>query len=829
MLRASPRSRGGTARPFVARSESFGLRVVTACLTLCVVVLAILTGGSAQAQVGALSTPSTKQRSSFADAPKMQAPNQKLDQTKPLYLQGDELIYDTRGNSVTARGNVEIYFNDYVLTADQVTYDQSANTLTAVGNVTVREPNGNVVRAERYTLSDDFRDGFVQSLSIVGSDETRIAAERANRRDGNVTEFERAKFTPCRSDPGNPPLWCVAGTRIIHDQRAQTLTYQDAFLEVLGVPVLYMPYFQHPDPSVKRRSGFLMPNYGTSTDLGFTVEIPYYFALAPNYDFTFHPMYTSKQGVLWQGDWRHRTNIFGFPGQYSVNLAAIDDGGQVGRGGQRGNNNDWSGSVQTKGEFSLSSWWRAGWDITVESDETFRRFYKLDSILQTDRINQVYMIGMSERNYFAVTGYQFGGLLLNDSNLAKSNVHPMVDWNYVVGQPIPVIGGELSWAANAMSMSREDGGVNGRDRSVMNRVNVDVNWRRKLTDQVGITYTPFANLRGDAYTYKDFIDPQTNQALDETTVARGVASTGILTSYPWVAHSQSASHVIEPLGQVIVRTAHVDQKHLPNEDARSLVFDDTNLFEIDKFSGWDRIETGTRANVGVQYTFQANSGGYARLLAGQSFHLAGENAFQNPGQTFARDQAGGILRNADGTPVAETSFNPSSGLETNRSDYVLAAYLAPSQIFRFIGQARIDEQSLGLRRADLFSTASYGPFSAQAIYSFTATDPTLGNNKAQQEVIGALDVRLTDRWSVRGMSRYDIDAGQRLQDQLQLRYGDECFVLTASYTETHIEDAQRDIHPDKTFMLRFELKYLGEYSYKISGVDNLINGSNPPQ
>lgn len=768
---------------------------------------------------------SSKEPSAFANAPKMKLPGKKIDQAKPLYLQGDELVYDTRGNSVTARGNVEIYFNEFVLTADQVTYDQTANTLVAVGNVVLREPSGNVVRAERYTLTDDFRDGFVQSLSIATSDDSRITADRANRREGNVTEFERGKFTPCRSDPGNPPLWCVAGTRIIHDQRAATITYQDAMFEVFGVPLFYVPYFQHADPSVKRKSGFLLPSYGTSDDLGFTIEVPYFFALAPNYDFTFNPMYTSKQGVLWQGEWRHRTSVFGARGQYDVKIAAIEDGGQVGRGAVTGSNSEWSGSIETRGRFSLSSWWSMGWDATFESDDTFRRFYKLDGILQTDRVNKVYLQGLSERNYLAVTGYHFGGLMLNDTSQSESRAHPVVDWNYVMNQPVPGIGGELGWNVSAMSFSRDEGGANGRDTSAINRINADVNWRRRLTDQIGITYTPFANLRGDVYTYKDVIDPQTNQAVADDTVVRGVASTGVLAAYPWVAHTQAASHVIEPVGQVIGRTARVDQRHLPNEDARSLVFDDTNLFEVDKFSGWDRIETGTRANVGLQYTFQANNGGYARLLAGQSFQIAGSNAFTDPGKVNARDASGGLVyeRDANGNPdsskpIYEYSFNPSSGLETGRSDYVLAAYLAPSQIFRFIGQARFDEQHMGLRRADLFALAAYGPFATQAIYSYTAADPARGVVTDQQEMIGALDVRLTDRWGIRALTRYDIDIGDRLQDQIQLRYTDECFVLTASYTETRIEDQARDIHPDRTLMLRFELKYLGDFGYK-TGVD----------
>ncbi len=746
-------------------------------------------------------------------------PAQKIDRSKPLYLQGDELIYDTKGNKIRARGNVEIFYNNYILKADEVQYDQSASTLTAVGNVELREPNGNIIRAERYTLTDDFRDGFIQSLSAVTRDDTRIVGERAIRRDGNITEFEKGKFTPCKNDPGKPPLWCISAARVVHDQANATITYQDAWFEIYGQPVLYLPYFQHADPSVKRKSGFLIPEISSSTNLGLSVEIPYYFALAPNYDFTFHPMYTAKQGVLWQGDWRHKVSFGDITGVYNIKIAAIDQHDQLVSTVNGNLPDNWRGSVQTRGEFSLSSWWKFGWDVTVESDDSFRRFYKLDNILQTDRVNSVYLRGQSERNYFAMTAYQFGGLLLDDTRQSESYVHPVIDWSYIVGQP--VLGGELGFNVNAVSQSRGNGGglvatnlLSGRTTQI-ERASGDIHWRRRLTDQIGITYTPFASARGDVFSIKDAIDPVTGTVIDSDTGARGVASAGVLAAYPWIANGNNASHVIEPIGQVIGRTAKVTQRHLPDEDAKSLVFDDTNLFDLDKTSGWDRIETGTRANVGMQYTFQAHSGGTARLLAGQSFHLSGDNIFNNPGTK------------ADPTGIIQPIYNPSSGLETSRSDYVLGAYLAPTTMFRMIGQARFDERDLALRRTDILGEFNYGPLTTQASYTYSAADPTAVIAKDQQEIFGLVGLRLTDRWSLLGSMRFDIDSNQRLQDAVQLKYADDCFVLTGTYTETFITDPLRDIVPDRTVMLRVEFKYLGDFRYKTNSLNSLFATNQP--
>jgi LPS-assembly protein len=765
--------------------------------------------------------------SSFAKQPGgMFGPVKKnLDTSQPLYLQGDQLIYDTSGTKVTARGNVEIYYNDNILTADEVIYDQGAGTLTARGNVTLKEPQGNIIHADTYTLTDDFRDGFVQSLSVIAKDESRIAAERATRRDGNVTEFKNGKFTACKSDGGTPPLWCISAAKIIHDKDAAVVTYQDAYFEIYGQPVFYLPYFQHPDPSVKRQSGFLMPGYGNSNSLGFMTEIPYFFNLAPNYDFTFTPRYLSQQGVVYQGEWRHRLA----DGTYIVKMAALDQDAANLPGGKTGANtklDGWRGSLETKGQFSLGSWWKFGWDVTLESDDSFRRFYKYDNILLTDRVNQIFLTGQSDRNYFAARLYHFGGLLLDDTKQAESYTHPIIDYNYVFADP--VLGGELKWDTNIVSFTRIDGtvpnSISGKQENQdINRIVTELKWRRRFTDAIGITYTPFANLRGDIYQFNNFNDPTTIHAaidpatglptgqfegslVSNDTTVRGIAAGGAIVSYPWVANTVDASHIIEPIGQIIARQDVLSQRRLPNEDARSIVFDDNNLFEVSKFSGYDRTEVGTRVNTGVQYTFQANTGGYARVLAGESFHISGDNVYKDPGL------------DSDGKPL----YSPSNGLQTQRSDYVLGAYIAPVDSFRLIAQSRFDSETFKLRREDVAAQFIYGPVSLAANYAYMAADPILGIDFNQQDIYGSSSLRLTDFWSLTGGFRFDLEAQELRSNYVQARYADECFVLTASYFQNLYESAT--IPSDETYMLRLEFKHIGEYNYKTNSVDFAFGG-----
>ncbi len=102
---------------------------------------------------------------------------------------------------------------------------------------------------------------------------------------------------------------------------------------------------------------------------------------------------------------------------------------------------------------------------------------------------------------------------------------------------------------------------------------------------------------------------------------------------------------------------------------------------------------------------------------------------------------------------------------------------------------------------------------AQATYTYTAIVPELGIDESQQDLIAAAGLKLTERWSLNAALRYDIDAQQVLTDSIQLAYLDECFMLSATFQETYIEDASRDIQPDRSVMLRFEFKHLGGFNY----------------
>ncbi len=228
-------------------------------------------------------------------------------QELPILFSADEATYDEALGIVTARGNVEINQGGRTLLADTVSYNQRSGVVTATGNVRLIELDGTVYFAEYVELSNDLREGFIRDIGVLMADRTRIAAASGTRREGRVTVFRKAVFSPCelcRDDPSKPPLWQIKADEVVHDQEERSLTYRDARLEFYGVPVAYTPYFKHPDPTVDRQSGFLAPTFGSSSTLGVTLETPYYWNIAPDRDATFEPIFTTKQSVVLAGEYR---------------------------------------------------------------------------------------------------------------------------------------------------------------------------------------------------------------------------------------------------------------------------------------------------------------------------------------------------------------------------------------------------------------------------------------------------------------------------------------------------------------------------------------------
>src|ERR1700728_637288 len=272
--------------------------------------------------------------------------------------------YDYANSTVSAVGNVQIYYGGATIEADEVIYDEKTKRLRAEGNARLTEANGRITHGQVINLTDDYRDGFVDSLRLEGPDHPRFAASRAHRSQGNYTVLQNGVYTacePCKDDPKKPPEWQVKAARIIHDDREKMIYFEDATVDFFGLPLVYFPFLSTPDTTVKRKSGFLFPTLSTGTAYGVSIETPYYFNLAPDYDLTLYPRFMSRQVPLLEAEWNQRL----INGSYSIRAAGIYQldpeyfASEYGVGSSA--TRDFRGTVFTAGQFDITNQWVWGW------------------------------------------------------------------------------------------------------------------------------------------------------------------------------------------------------------------------------------------------------------------------------------------------------------------------------------------------------------------------------------------------------------------------------------------------------------------------------------
>ena len=715
-----------------------------------------------------------------------------------MLVQANEVDYDYNNSRVSAVGSVQLFYNGTSLQADKVIYDQKTKRLHAEGNVRLEDADGKITYANIMDLSDDYRDGFVDSLRVDTADQTRMAASRADRTEGRYTVFQNGVYTacaPCRDDPKKPPLWQVKGARIIHDQNEKMLYFEDARLEFFGTPLAYMPYFSTPDPTVKRKTGFLMPGFSQTSQTGIGMDIPFYWALAPDYDLTLTPRITTRQGVLMQGEFRQRL----LDGAYQIRAYGIvqqDPGAFNYNGIPLAGDRELRGGVETKGQFALNDRWVWGWEGVALSDYAFLQDYRLSQYrdpytsflnLPTEATSQLYLTGVGNRSYFDARSIYYLSYSGNQSQVPV--VAPVIDYSNVFNHSI--LGGEVSYKTNFTNLTRDQAAFDAISANAQNnglcsltsadplartpgncllrgfpgtytRLSAEAQWRRSFTDSIGEIWTPFASIRADAINASVSNQPGVSNYLPvgNTDAFRVMPTVGFEYRYPFINVQPWGTTTIEPIAQVIIRPNEQYAGKLPNEDSQSMTFDTSNLFSVDKFSGYDRIEGGSRANVGVQATTQFDQGGSVKVMFGQSYQLFGMNSF--------------AVADATNTAV-------DSGLQTPVSDYVASIAYAPNSTFTFSSRARFDQATGDVQRFEVEGKANFNRWNVSLLYGDYAAQPDLGYLTRRSGILGTASFKVASNWVATGAARYNLESNSIDTYALGFGYVDDCFVLGVNY------------------------------------------------
>ncbi len=692
----------------------------------------------------------------------------------PALISADQITYDQNLGVVTATGNVEVSQDERVLRADTISYSQHRDVVSASGNVSLLDPSGDVLFADFVELTGDLKEGFIRDIRVLMSDKSRMAAATALRTGDNRTVFRRAVFSPCqpcREDPDRAPLWQIKAAKVVHDQENHTIRYSNAWMEIFGVPVMYLPYFEHPDPTVERKTGFLSPTFGTSETLGAVVQVPYHWAISPNLDATFEPIFTTKQSIVLAGEYRHLLP-FGrheFRGSGTIAEREKEDG-TIEKDALRGH-------IEATGIYEINESWRTGFALNRSSDDTYLRLYDFgDSSFLTSNL---YLERLRGRNYAAFNAFSFQGLREGDDTDESPIVAPLMDYNFI-SEPW-VADSTFKADANALVLTR----LEGRD---VRRLSAKAGLELPFTDPIGGIYTLATTVQADGYWSNEFEpgNDEVNPSGPTETELSGRVFPQLAAKwrYPWVSYGGFLDQVIEPVAQVVVGPNFGNPKEIPNEDSLDFEFDDTNLFSLNRFPGLDRVDPGQRVDYGLQWKGIFSNGGQTGVFAGQSFRLQEEKRL----------------------------FPEDSGVQDNFSDVVGRLNFNPIRDFDLLYRFRLDKDSLAPRRHEVDFRVGPPALNLNADYLFVGSEAGTGDFGDREEIKLRLNTRLNENWSGFGFVRRDLELDDTRRVSVGVSNEDECFFIQLVGKRDFDDD--REISSEDSIFVRVSFKHLGGVSSK---------------
>ena len=705
------------------------------------------------------------------------AESKQVDKNLPL-LEADTITFDENTNIMTALGRVEVGLGDKILRADKVTYNKTTDVVIAKGNVALTEASGEILFSDQMEVTSDMKQGFIDKVGVLFPDQSRMVANDAQRYEGRYLIADRAIYTSCnlcKTDPREPPLWQLKGKRITHDSEKKDVIYRDATLEFGGVPVFYTPYFSHPDPTVKRRQGFLTPSGGMKNTLGTVVRTPYYFDLAPNSDLVVTPTFSTVDKLQLETDWRHRFDKGEMKFTGSIAKTEFvdesgDDRGQRLRGHLFGN-----------AKFDLTNTWRAGTDVALTTDKSYLPRYSIgsDDIL----INRGYVENFKGRNYAVGNMYYFQDLRPGDQ-LVEPLIAPELRYS-AFGEPNKTLGGRWSFNSSLLVTARERDVELYQQGPSTRRLSLDAGWERQLVSTTGFLTTVSASARADGY-WADNVPDQNlplGSSFSTITRVRPFAQADISLRYPLGRHGRAYQQILEPIAVLSAAPRVANRRVLPNEDSLDTEFDETNLFSPNRFTGQDRVEGGIRTAYGLRHAIIGNNGGRIEMVGGQIFRLKQDN-----------------------------SFAQGSGLNQRFSDYVGRLDLIPSALFEANYGFRLDQDNLHFTKQEFQTGIGPSVFRPTASYLYVKqyNSSTLSDQKLEEAAFG-IRSKFADYWSVYVAHTQAIKPapGPRAT-QASLMYEDECF--TTGITAKRDYTTRLDIAAGQSIMFQFYLKNIGGLS-----------------
>lgn len=694
----------------------------------------------------------------------------------PVNLLADEVVYNEEDGIVTAIGNIELDQAGRLLRAEKISYNLQQDTVIAEGNVVLNETTGDTYFADRVELKDKMKNGFINGLHGVLADGSRFSAEGGEKIADLKVILKKASYTacePCKKDPSKPPAWQIKAREVVHHKDEQRISYDDATFEVRGVPVMYMPYFSHPDGSIKRKTGFLTPSFGFDSDLGAFYQQQYYWDIAPNRDATIGAMLMTDENPLVLGEYRHRFE------EAEIEMSGgATYSGRVDRSGNTefAQDDEFRGHLFVDGLWDINDKWRAGTGLELVSDEQYMRQYNITNkdVLE----NEVYVERFSGRDYGTARLLSFKDIRVSDRSDDQPNIMPEV-YTRFLGDPNALLGGRWSLEVSGLALQRE-----GNDQD-LNRATVEGGWQKRHITSWGLVNTLDLSLRGDSYQVTDRdIARNTNRKSDASSV-RGFANAHFKTSMPFEKSFETSQMVVEPIAALTAGSNIEEDNDIPNEDSIDVFLDSTNIFNANRFPGYDRIEDKAHATYGLRTGIYKDNGYQGEVFVGQSYRF-------------------------DDDP-ADNPFPDGSGLSEQESDYVGNVSLRFGSHLDLTYDTQLANDNLASQRHEFDASGTIGDLSLSTRYFYINALQGTDFTESREQVLGTARYNINEKWSVFSGAQYDLATETEGLRRLSygLDYTGQCvnFGLTGRRTLTNESTGDSGTE----IIMRIGLKNLGQF------------------
>jgi len=692
-----------------------------------------------------------------------------------VILDADNIFVSEADNTVIAEGNVEAKYEGRILRADRLIYFRDTDRVRAMGNVVVIDADGSESFANEIETSSNLVDGYAIGFSTRTPEGGVAVAESAVRSSEGYNALEKIVYTSCEvCDENDRPTWAIRARRAVLDDQTEMMSYRDAVLEIAGLPVLYLPYFAHPDPSSERRSGLLPPDFGSSSKLGVYYQQPYYWAISPYQDLTISPRIMANVNPLLEVQYRKRF----WSGSVQADFSLTEEQ-EFDSDGEKFGEKELRGHIFAEGGFEIRPGWSWGFAIEQVSDDLYTRRYDIEGE-NSDRglyagqprylLNQLYTQAQAQDWYFDSSILTFETNRDNDSDARLPRALPLM-----FGEKLIDYGkyGTVALSGSTAILERELG-VDSY------RASGGVEWNANRVLPGGVLLNPFAESRFDYYQLDD-----TPSGVGE--VSRGVATIGSRISYPLYRPGKVVDLIVEPEAMVAYGTSGANNPDIPIEDSLFYELDESSLFEANAASGFDTYEGGSKASLGTSIT--------ARWKNGMSISALGGRRWRD---------------------MSDPVFDVGSNLDGTTSDWVAGISADFGNPLRLETRVRLDDDDFKLNRIDARVNTNIWRFRGNARY-YRIDGGVTSSGLNDEGIQVTADFKVTDNYYfLYGLSR-DISgrvnsAGalsdpRDISQSIGLAYEDDCSRFEVSFERSEALD--RTLGPTDSIKFRFALKTLG--------------------